>query len=235
MGKGGTRQSGKSASQLKRDDRGKGSKSDDRWYSHYHKSRHIIDGCFELVGYLEWWNTKSTTGKTQPIRKNVQTHATTIMEETSSLVITREEYYNLLKMIRPAKPFENILKANMIGRNIPKEYMTGKNKTQNSWLIDSGAIKHVTPHKHWLKTIKNRENAYVTIPNGQSLPIEHVGNVQFPDGFNLKDVLNVPNFKCNLISVSRLTRDLKISLTLFPDSCLIQDLRLRNLIGMGKE
>lgn len=48
-------------------------------------------------------------------------------------------------------------------------------------------------------------------------------------------MLNVPDFNCNLLSVSKVTRDLGFSLAFLPDLCYIQYLYLKNLVGIGKE
>lgn len=44
----------------------------------------------------------------------------------------------------------------------------------------------------------------------------------------------IPRFKCNLLSVSRLTNDLNCVVTFFRDFCLVQDLNAKSLIDMGK-
>lgn len=62
-----------------------------------------------------------------------------------------------------------------------------------------------------------------------------MGDVHVPNGFKLKNVLNVLGFNCNLLSVSCLANDLNCSLTFLPKTCYIQDLCSRNLIRTGKE
>ncbi|XP_076903210.1 uncharacterized protein LOC143558212 [Bidens hawaiensis] len=44
-----------------------------------------------------------------------------------------------------------------------------------------------------------------------------------------------PEFKCNLLSISKLTNSLNSSFTFYPSFCYMQDLHSRKLIGMGKE
>ncbi|KAF5783293.1 putative transcription factor interactor and regulator CCHC(Zn) family [Helianthus annuus] len=53
-------------------------------------------------------------------------------------------------------------------------------------------------------------------------------------GAKLKGVLYIPEFNCNLLSVSRLTNNLQCSITFFPDFCVMQKLHTRSLIGAGK-
>ncbi|KAD3640307.1 hypothetical protein E3N88_29530 [Mikania micrantha] len=83
------------------------------------------------------------------------------------------------------------------------------------------------------KTKRNYEPP-VTIPNGEAVAVEGRGNYTFPNGVVIKDVLHIPKFKCNLLSVSRLSKDLQCTITFFPDFCVMQDLHSRTLIRVGK-
>ena len=51
----------------------------------------------------------------------------------------------------------------------------------------------------------------------------------------LTSVLSLPQFSFNLIFVSKLTRTLNCSISLFPDYCFIQDLSRKRIIGRGRE
>ncbi|GJR14948.1 putative RNA-directed DNA polymerase [Tanacetum coccineum] len=73
----------------------------------------------------------------------------------------------------------------------------------------------------------------VTIPNGEAVPVEGRGECALPSGAIIKDVLHVPKFKCNLLSVSRLSKELQCAVTFFPEFCIMQDLYSRTLIGAG--
>lgn len=50
----------------------------------------------------------------------------------------------------------------------------------------------------------------------------------------MNGVLCVPNFKCNLLFVSRLSKDLQCPVTFFPAFCVMQGLQTRDLIGSGR-
>ncbi|PWA58999.1 GAG-pre-integrase domain, Gag-polypeptide of LTR copia-type [Artemisia annua] len=54
----------------------------------------------------------------------------------------------------------------------------------------------------------------VVIPNGDSIPVKGKGDYVLLGGIKVNGVLYVPDFKCNLLSVSRLTRDLQCSISL---------------------
>lgn len=72
-------------------------------------------------------------------------------------------------------------------------------------------------------------------PNGERVAVKGVGEVILQEGLMLKNVLEIPDFYINLISISKLTKDLGCSHTFLLKLCVIQDLQTRTLIGLGKE
>ncbi|KAI3754367.1 hypothetical protein L1987_54149 [Smallanthus sonchifolius] len=82
--------------------------------------------------------------------------------------------------------------------------------------------------------ITNTDDTPVTVANGVSVPVKGNGEVLLKGGIKIKNALFVPNFKCNLLSVRRLTRDLHCAITFFPDFFVMQGLKTRSLIGAGK-
>lgn len=65
--------------------------------------------------------------------------------------------------------------------------------------------------------------------------VHGVGEVKLTDNITLKHVLYIPDFKCNLLSISWMTVDHNYFFTFFVDCCLVQDLPTRNLIGQGRQ
>ena len=103
-------------------------------------------------------------------------------------------------------------------------------------VIDSGAIDHITSSPTLL--VNRRKNTLlppVAMPSGEHAPITSIGNLPLSSTITLKNVLGVPSFKVDLMSVSRITRDLHCSVTFFPYWCILQDLRMKKTIGLGKQ
>lgn len=73
----------------------------------------------------------------------------------------------------------------------------------------------------------------VTLPNGSEVPITHTGVIHITDALVLHNVLHVPDFHFNLISVSSLLRTLFCSAHFFADVCLLQELSQGLMIGRG--
>ena len=74
-----------------------------------------------------------------------------------------------------------------------------------------------------------------TLPNGHTVLVTHTGTITLTDSLVLSNVLCVPSFDFNLISVSKLTLSLHCFIFFLSNFCFIQDLQLRKIIGLGKQ
>ncbi|XP_076888127.1 uncharacterized protein LOC143538448 [Bidens hawaiensis] len=113
--------------------------------------------------------------------------------------------------------------------------MAGELPLSRPWIIDSGATEHITCEEGIFDLSHLKQNVSVTIPNGKSIPVKGIGNVTLPNGLKINNVFKIPEFKCNLLSVGKLTNSLNSSFTFYPSFCYMQDLHSRRLIGIGKE
>ena len=78
------------------------------------------------------------------------------------------------------------------------------NSSSVEWILDSGATDHITCQLHKLiNPIPMQASLY--LPDGTNTAITHCGSVQLTNDILLQQVLCVPNFRCNLISISKLT------------------------------
>jgi hypothetical protein len=106
--------------------------------------------------------------------------------------------------------------------------------TSRSWIIDSGAIYHISS-----KLFSDKHNKCtlppVLLPSREKAKIVAKGSLPLNSVYYLHNVLCVPTFKVDLIYVSRLTRDLNCSIIFFSYWCLLQDLVTRRMIGLGKQ
>ncbi|KAI3785071.1 hypothetical protein L1987_44183 [Smallanthus sonchifolius] len=116
----------------------------------------------------------------------------------------------------------------------PIANMAGISYPHCEWLVDSGATEHITHRGDFLENkVSSLTEAPVTIPNGDTIPVTGKGEHTLQGGVKIKDVLHVPGFNCNLLSVRKLTKDLNCAITFFPDFFVMQDLVTRKFIGAG--
>ena len=79
----------------------------------------------------------------------------------------------------------------------------------DTWLVDSGASKHMIGFKDYLSTLIERESSQkVKLGDDYQYPIKGVGEASYKlesvKLLKMKDVLYVPGLKKNLLSISRL-------------------------------
>ena len=51
-------------------------------------------------------------------------------------------------------------------------------------------------------------NKQVYLPNGGIVKVSHIGSCELMDGRSVKNVLYIPDFRYNLLSVSQITKEL---------------------------
>lgn len=73
----------------------------------------------------------------------------------------------------------------------------------------------------------------VTLPNNTCIPVRLHGDLRINSQLILKDVLLVPQFHINLISVSALTAISPLTISFFADHFIIQDSTNQKMIGKG--
>ena len=103
------------------------------------------------------------------------------------------------------------------------------------WVIDTGATDHMVHSIACFTTITATLNTFVNLPNGEVASVTHIGIVKISDHLTLHNVLCVPSFSFNLISVSQLAKSTICCLIFFGNLCFIQDLAHWSTLGLGRE
>jgi len=71
--------------------------------------------------------------------------------------------------------------------------MDGNKEIQ--WILDSGASHHMTPFSSILEGIPSLEKPfYITVPMGNTVLVERVGNLKLDRNIKLPNVLIVPDY-----------------------------------------
>ncbi|KAG5589905.1 hypothetical protein H5410_040419 [Solanum commersonii] len=83
----------------------------------------------------------------------------------------------------------------------------------NKWIIDSGASQHM-----------NNSCNKVHLPTGALAHVTHIGSSQVLGGTEISNVWHIPAFHYNLLSVSKLTKELNCCVLFYPNFCVFQDL-----------
>ncbi|GJU20623.1 hypothetical protein Tco_1153965 [Tanacetum coccineum] len=179
------------------------------------KDGHTRESCFKLIGYPEWWPGKKG-------EKN-KGKAAYVKTKTSLIPgLTYEDYQLFLKHFSR--------RGNSEGTK-PVANMAHKEDEEGEWIFDSRCTKYITYLSDILVNKKTTHfEAPVVIPNGDSIPVKGKEDYILPGGTKVNGVPYVRDFKCNILSVSRLSRDLQCCISFFPDFCVMQGLQRKNLI-----
>jgi len=95
-------------------------------------------------------------------------------------------------------------------------------KPNLKWIIDSGATDHITPNLLCFSSYTPiGPNSFINMPTGQQARIHHVGTVQLTPSLTLHNVLHVPAFQYNLLSASRLAKQLTAHVVFTPTACYL--------------
>ena len=108
-----------------------------------------------------------------------------------------------------------------------------KSLSADMWILDSGASDHITPHLHLLTNV-HTSNSTLHLPNGQTSVVTHIGNVVLHTNIVLTDVLYVPSFNYNLISIPKLTNTTACNVFFTKDACYVQDHILKKTTEIGE-
>ena len=197
---------------------------------------HTKDKCYRLVGYPPGWRVKSKTSNSMANNSEVinQVNANATDQAVSSL--TNDQCQQLIQLLSTqlASASSIVTDPPSTGRSISNFTGNVTSFRSNSGIIDSGATHHVCNDLSLFTSSVAVQSIKVTLPNGISVPIERIGSIVLAKDVKLFNVLFVPNFRYNLLSVSAFTDSLPFSLVFNRDTCFVQELSQGKTIGKGK-
>ena len=101
-------------------------------------------------------------------------------------------------------------------------------------VLDIGAIDHIVHSLTLFTKITSCVATFVQLPNGGKVIVTDIGTIQVTSSLLPENVLYVPTFNFNLISVSKLTKSLSCCLVFLSHYYFIQDLTCWKMTGVGK-
>ena len=105
----------------------------------------------------------------------------------------------------------------------------------SQWIIDTGASHHMTGNVDVLVNIKKcNSEPKINLPTGETSTITHVGDIILKNNLILKNVLFVPSFKHNLLSVRKLSQNGDCRAIFHTEFCLFERETCHSLMGVGK-
>ena len=146
------------------------------------------------------------------------------------VILTPSEYEECLRLTQVAKSSSS---ASVAQTGNVSACLT---HSSAPWILDTGPFDHISGNKDFFSFLTFPSPLpTITLANGSQTIAKGIGSVCPLPSLPLTSVLYVPNFPFNLISISKLTRDLHCVLTFSHNSVTLQDRRTRKTIGIGHE
>ena len=164
-------------------------------------------------------------------------HHTNLQESNSntrtpSHNLTYAQYHELLTLLNQAKSGSMVRQMTTSSGNISCANVF---HSETHWILDTGATDHMVCSQNLMSSSIPVTIRHVHLPDHSLVHVTHIGTVHFSNNFILHNVLCVPSFKLNLVSIAKLTQTTLCHVTFTNNMCLVQDKCSGKTIGMGTE
>lgn len=208
---------------------------------------HLKDQCFKLVGYPEWFTKPKGKNNQRPTAANVNKKvggehvADSPLEKNSE---AGECSGTKLDATLISSVVQEVMKA--IGEKQATSHFAGTINSYNmatffnflqnkGWIIDTGASDHMRGNRNLFTDLRKlKKEMKVGLPDGTLRNVKEIGTVYIQPGIKLENYLLVPEFRQNLLSVSKLLEKDKLKIIFDKNGCLIQDLTSDEKIASGR-
>ncbi|CAM8965547.1 unnamed protein product [Rhodiola kirilowii] len=214
--------------------------------THCQQPGHTKETCYKLHGYPQGqklYKGRQTIGKTAnnaAINNDDNTTSQTVHSGSSNYnhnvphvtnPFTNEQINQILAMLKQGSTGTADTQCHMAGIC----GLTSSSLKQYSWIIDSGATDHFVCDEHLLfDTYQLVKECKISLPDGSSFIVLKAGKCALTPDLILHNVLLVPSFRFNLLSVGKLSRTNKCTVTFTETNCLVQDLAKTTILEIGK-
>ncbi|XP_074378465.1 uncharacterized protein LOC141720002 [Apium graveolens] len=222
-----------------------------------HMIGHVKEKCFCLHGYPPWYRLH---GKPKPSPKSHKSTIATHVSEavtnmapsassedassnSGSLNLTDGQCKQLIQMLQQSmlstsagSSLSNVVFNSSQFAGIATHFASPLNSNvlslQSNWIIDSGATDHVTPYFHLLHNPSSCTSV-LHLPNGNVAHVTHIGYIVLSPHITLHDVLCVPTFHYNLLSIYKLLSDSYTTVQFTATNCSLQAPTLKRDLEIG--
>ncbi|KAK9733373.1 hypothetical protein RND81_04G063500 [Saponaria officinalis] len=208
-------------------------KMDERWCDYCKKVGHVREKCFRLHPELKarFDNFRAVNHRSSVhLAENKEVPATEHPLEMSTSPVNAG-VHEKTPSVNPALMFhsnpDGMAFAHMSCAGKTLESFAFCAKIYGSsldWIIDSGATAHMTSQRHqFIRLRKLSKPVIVGLLDGSTQLVTESGDIQIHSKITLYDVLYVPSFKHNLLSVSKLLTENDMYINFHTEKCVLQD------------
>ena len=208
------------------------------------KVGHIKEKCYKLVGFPPGYKQKGKLPMANQVMIDFDQSQNEAVHQNPNFSFTPEQYQQLISLLNThpsnsGSSNEAIHIANSALSGISDTFLQNSmclsmqhsifavnpsHKTtfsQDTWVLDTGATDHIVHSVDLFTKITSSITSFVQLPNGERVVVTHIGTIQVTPSLILENVLCVPSFTFNLISISQLTRSLSCCFIFLSNLCYI--------------
>nr|KYP40999.1 Retrovirus-related Pol polyprotein from transposon TNT 1-94 [Cajanus cajan] len=201
-----------------------GKKQSNKHCTYCKKNNHTIETCFFKHGFPPGYRTTKSSS-------NVVASSSI---DPAAPSLSTEQIQALLALLPSTAPTATTSVSNLVSSHGVSASPQSLGTLPSPWILDSGATDHIISSLSSFSCYKSIQPIHVSLPNGQHSIAEFSGTVVLSPNISLYNVLYIPNFSVNLISVNKLTSSLSCTLCFSSDNCVIQEHKTLRKIGIAK-
>ena len=199
---------------------------DNLWCTHCKKPRHTKEKCWKLNGKppsREWGSRGGQPRSQAHLAEQPKANEGTEGLETGAL--NGEELEKIRTLLGSLGKTSEACCLTLSGKPSLSICMNASDKYYaHSWIINSGATDHMTHSSQFFHTYTPcPSNKKIVVANGSLATVAGLGDVFLTPSLILKNVLHVPKLSASLVSIQKLTHDLKCHAIFSPSYCVFQD------------
>lgn len=188
---------------------------------------HVYEQCFERLGYPDWYKGKKVKRHTRmaaqvnanfdqnsPIDLDYKTDVNVEQGANVDQKLDAASCQEMMKMFKGMYAMQENVNSGSSSMNNAGTYYyqtsfsssSSEHKMAHfSWIIDTGASNHMSPYLHLFHSLQSLKHPIqVKMSDGTFKIVTTIGHVTLTSSLTLQNVLFVPDFKFNLLSVGKL-------------------------------
>ncbi|KAL2943465.1 Retrovirus-related Pol polyprotein from transposon RE2 [Bienertia sinuspersici] len=207
------------------------------------RGHNVKTGCFDLIGYPEWFK-RGKTKIVANVEKEEEAESPLDFEEEEEMQLN-PQFVNavakqMAKMMSKAsgsnKGEENYSSSCNFAGKIYASNVSTDNSYDEGWIMDSGASDHMAWKENMFDCLSKLQKAVkIKLPDGTLKKVDKIGKIRVNENLELCNVLFVPDFKHNLMSVSKLIEEQGLCVCFNNEGCEFQDHSSKKMVAQAKE
>ena len=198
---------------------------------HCGKIDHTVDVCYKKHGFppgYKFSNGKAIANNIVAVEGKAKDDQIQRHESQELVRFSPEQYKALLALIQQppsgnsAPTQSQVASISSCSPNTTSGTLLSFEKVNStSWILDSGVTDHVSSSLTNFHSYHQISPIMVKLPNGHHVHATHSGTVHLSASITLTDVLYIPSFTFNLISISKLVSSANCKLIFSSTSCIL--------------